>query len=61
MLMSSAVSSGLINTQIYKNVGSGTSKHVINGRTHEHNCNTENKPVIGCMQALSSAESDIFW
>ena len=34
---------------------------VIYGRTQGHNCDTENKPLIGSMQALSSTDSNIFW
>ena len=37
------------------------STNVIYGRTQRHNCHTENKPVIGRMQSLSSTNSDIFW
>ena len=61
MLKFCAVSSGLINPQIQKNVGSVKSTNVIYGRTQRHDCDTENKPVIGRMQALSSTDSDIFW
>ena len=34
---------------------------MIYGKTQGHNCDTENKPVIGRMHALSSTDRDIFW
>ena len=34
---------------------------MICGRKQRHNWDTENKPVIGHMQAMSSTDSDICW
>ena len=34
---------------------------MINVGTQGHNCDTENKPIIGRMPALSSENSDTFW
>ena len=34
---------------------------MIYGKTQGRSCDTENKPVIGRMQALSSTDRDIFW
>ena len=34
---------------------------MIYDRKQGHNCDTENKPVIGRMQALSSTDNDISW
>ena len=44
-----AVSSGLINPQIWKNVGSVKSTNGIYGSTQRNNCDTENEPIIGRM------------
>ena len=46
-------------TEYLSFVGSVKSKNVIDGRTQGHISDSENKPVIGCMQALSSTDGDI--
>ena len=35
--------------------------NLINGKTQGHDCDTDNMPITGRMQALSSVDSDIFW
>ena len=47
-------------TEYLSFVGSVKSKNVIDGRTQGYICDTEKKPVIGRMQALSSTDGDIF-
>ena len=34
---------------------------MIYDKTQGNNCETENMPIIGRMQALSSTDEDIFW
>ena len=42
-------------------IGSVKSTITIYCRTHGHNCDTKNKPVIDRMEAFSSTDSDAFW